>query len=173
MIYVTHDQVEAMTMADTIVVLREGIVEQVGSPIDLYVRPRNRFVACFLGAPQMNMLAASVLSGDGPTLDLAVDQGRARVEALVPRRPAALDSQLTLGVRPEHLTLSGYGPPCARVEASEILGAETIIYGAWNPGERLAVSLRGPRRVGVGEVVGFALDPKQIYLFGADGVALR
>ncbi len=59
MIYVTHDQVEAMTMADTIVVLREGVVEQIGSPIELYVRPRNRFVACFLGAPQMNLLAAT------------------------------------------------------------------------------------------------------------------
>ena len=173
MIYVTHDQVEAMTMADTIVVLRDGMVEQIGSPIELYTRPRNRFVASFLGAPQMNMLAASAVSGDGPTLDLAVDQGRVRVEALVTRRPAAPHSPLTLGVRPEHLTLTDDGRLRARVEASEILGAETIIYGVLESGERLAVSLRGPRRVGVGEEVGFALDPKEIHLFDADGVALR
>src|SRR5271168_3799549 len=173
MIYVTHDQVEAMTMADTIVVLREGIVEQTGSPIELYTRPRNRFVASFLGAPQMNMLAASAVSGDGPTLDLAVDQGRARIEAPVTNRRVAVHSPLTLGVRPEHLTLTDDGRLRARVEASEILGAETIIYGVFESGERLAVSLRGPRRVGVGEVVGFALDPQQIHLFGADGVALR
>ena len=173
MIYVTHDQVEAMTMADTIVVLREGIVEQTGSPIELYTRPRNRFVASFLGAPQMNMLAASAVSGDGPTLDLAVDQGRARIEASVTNRRVAVHSPLTLGVRPEHLMLTDDGRLRARVEASEILGAETIIYGVLESGERLAVSLRGPRRVGVGEVVGFALDPQQIHLFDADGVALR
>ena len=174
MIYVTHDQVEAMTMADTIVVLREGIIEQIGlADRALHSRPRNRFVASFLGAPQMNMLAASAVSGDGPTLDLAVDQGRARIEAPVAKRRAAAHGPLTLGVRPEHLTLTDDGRLRARVEASEILGAETIIYGVLESGERLAVSLRGPRRVGVGEVVGFALDPQQIHLFDADGVALR
>ena len=76
---------------------------EIGSPIELYTRPRNKVVASFLGAPQMNMLAVSAVSGDGPTVDLAVEQGRARVEALVTRRPAALHSPLTLGVRPEHL----------------------------------------------------------------------
>src|ERR1700685_4435532 len=81
MIYVTHDQVEAMTMADTIVVLREGIIEQIGSPIELYVRPRNRFVACFLGAPQMNLLAADVIAAGAQGLELAVGQGRARIAA--------------------------------------------------------------------------------------------
>src|SRR5271169_6584194 len=76
MIYVTHDQVEAMTMADTIVVLRDGAVEQIGPPIELYSRPRNRFVACFLGAPQMNILAAAADGASQPGLRLAVDQGR-------------------------------------------------------------------------------------------------
>ena len=74
MIYVTHDQVEAMTMADTIVVLRDGIVEQVGSPLELYARPRNRFVAGFLGAPQMNMLAATWRGVSPSGLKLAVDE---------------------------------------------------------------------------------------------------
>ena len=81
MIYVTHDQVEAMTMADTIVVLRDGSVEQIGPPIELYSRPRNRFVACFLGAPQMNILAAAPVGPSGRGMRLALDQGRADVEA--------------------------------------------------------------------------------------------
>src|ERR1700738_1167934 len=76
MIYVTHDQVEAMTMADTIVVLRDGIVEQVGAPVALYARPRNRFVACFLGAPQMNILAATAQDVSASGVRLAVDEGR-------------------------------------------------------------------------------------------------
>src|SRR5579863_7735170 len=87
MIYVTHDQVEAMTMADTIVVLREGRVEQTGSPIELYARPRNRFVACFLGAPQMNILVAEAVGESGAGLRLAVDEGRAHLDAgVVPSR---------------------------------------------------------------------------------------
>src|SRR5580700_12159923 len=83
MVYVTHDQVEAMTMADTIVVLREGIVEQAGPPVELYARPRNRFVASFLGAPQMNILAATVAAASPSGLRLAIDQGRSAIEASV------------------------------------------------------------------------------------------
>src|SRR6201981_1262431 len=83
MVYVTHDQVEAMTMADTIVVLRDGAVEQVGTPIELYARPRNQFVAGFLGTPQMNMLKAKVrmLTGDG--MSLSEDDGRSAIAAAV------------------------------------------------------------------------------------------
>src|SRR3984957_15688325 len=95
MIYVTHDQVEAMTMADVIVVLREGVVEQIGSPIELYVRPRNPFVACFLGAPQMNLLAADVVAAGAHGLELAVDQGRARIAADVAAAGWTSGAQLT------------------------------------------------------------------------------
>src|ERR1700724_1267827 len=81
MIYVTHDQVEAMTMADTIVVLREGAIEQIGSPIDLYSHPRNRFVASFIGAPQMNMLAAAWAAKGDAASELILDEGRVRILA--------------------------------------------------------------------------------------------
>ena len=150
MIYVTHDQVEAMTMADTIVVLRDGAVEQIGPPIELYSRPRNRFVACFLGAPQMNILAAAPVGPSGSGMKLALDQGRVDVEASVPSEAHKPGSRLSVGIRPEHLTPSGGGLR-ARVEASEVLGAETIIHGVLQSGERLAVSLRGLHRVGHGE----------------------
>jgi multiple sugar transport system ATP-binding protein len=170
MIYVTHDQVEAMTMADTIVVLREGIVEQVGSPVDLYVRPCNRFVACFLGAPQMNVLAAQSEGRDGGAMRLAIDGARAHVGAEVSGENT--DGQaLSVGLRPEHLT-PGEGGLRAVVVASEILGAETIIHAALQSGETLVASLRGIHRVVASQPIGFTIDPAYVHVFDAAGVAL-
>jgi multiple sugar transport system ATP-binding protein len=107
MVYVTHDQVEAMTMADTIVVLRDGAVEQVGAPIELYARPRNQFVAGFLGTPQMNMLKAKVqmITGDG--MSLSVDGGRGVIHAAVDGMESVAEADCTVGIRPEHIVLSG------------------------------------------------------------------
>jgi ABC-type sugar transport system ATPase subunit len=172
MIYVTHDQVEAMTMADTIVVLREGVVEQVGSPIDLYMRPRNRFVACFLGAPQMNLLAADAIAAGANGLELAVDQGRARIAAHVVGGETRSGAALVAGLRPEHLSPTEAGPLAARVETSEILGAETIIHGVLESGERLSASVRGLRRVNPGESIRFRIDPTDVHVFDDAGEAL-
>jgi ABC-type sugar transport system ATPase subunit len=171
MIYVTHDQVEAMTMADTIVVLREGAVEQIGSPIELYSRPRNRFVACFLGAPQMNILGGTVERVTDAGLSLVVDQGRARIEANVQTGADSKGELFAVGLRPEHLTPGAEGFR-ARVEASEILGAETIIYAVLQSGERVAASLRGLYRVRPGELISFAIDRREVHVFDASGDAL-
>jgi multiple sugar transport system ATP-binding protein len=165
MVYVTHDQVEAMTMADTIVVLREGAIEQIGSPIDLYSHPRNRFVASFLGAPQMNLLAAAWVAKGDAASELILDEGRVRI----PMRTETAGDAALLGIRPEHLILADTGALRARVESSEILGAETIVHGALESSERLAASLRGLKRVGVGEIVNFDLDPEHIHLFDRNG----
>jgi multiple sugar transport system ATP-binding protein len=165
MIYVTHDQVEAMTMADTIVVLREGAIEQIGSPIDLYSHPRNRFVASFIGAPQMNMLAAAWAAKGDAASELILDEGRVRI--LAPAENA--HNAALLGIRPEHLILADTGVLRARVESCEILGAETIVQGALESGERLAASLRGLKRVRVGEIVTFDLEPEHIHLFDKNG----
>jgi multiple sugar transport system ATP-binding protein len=172
MIYVTHDQVEAMTMADTIVVLREGVVEQIGSPIDLYMRPRNRFVACFLGAPQMNLLAADAIAVGAHGLELAVDQGRARIAAHADAAETRSRAPLVAGLRPEHLSPTEAGPLAARVETSEILGAETIIHGVLQSGERLSASVRGLRRVNPGEPIRFGIDPTDVHVFDGAGEAL-
>jgi ABC-type sugar transport system ATPase subunit len=172
MIYVTHDQVEAMTMADTIVVLREGVVEQVGSPIDLYVRPRNRFVACFLGAPQMNLLAAEAVGTGAGCVELALDQGRARIAADVASPETKSSARLTAGLRPEHLSPGDDGPLAVRVETSEILGAETIIHGMLQSGERLTASVRGICRVSAGAPIRFRIDPSDVHVFGESGDAL-
>src|SRR4051795_7410219 len=118
MIYVTHDQVEAMTMADQIVVLREGVVEQVGSPVELYARPANRFVAGFLGAPQMNFIEAKIDRQNG-AFGLSLGDG---VSIALPGRDVALPdgAPVTAGIRPEHAEI-GSGPVKVRIEATEIL----------------------------------------------------
>jgi multiple sugar transport system ATP-binding protein len=171
MIYVTHDQVEAMTMADTIVVLRDGIVEQAGPPVELYARPRNRFVASFLGAPQMNILAATVTAASASGLQLAVDQGRGAIEASVAGGQANAGETLAIGIRPEHLFPAAEGLR-GRTEASEILGAETIVHVALESGERLVASLRGIHRVAAGEPIAFAVERQFVHVFDRDGAAL-
>jgi ABC-type sugar transport system ATPase subunit len=173
MVYVTHDQVEAMTMADQIVVLRDGVVEQTGWPIELYARPRNQFVAGFLGAPQMNFLPATVVSGaaEGPTVAL---EGASASIAL-PARCRGLEpgTAATLGVRPEHLTLDQSGPLSAIVEAVEVLGAESIVHAKLNSGTPVTVSLRGIFGARAGEVVQFGFDGRFAHLFDVGGAALE
>jgi len=169
MIYVTHDQVEAMTMADTIVVLREGVIEQTGSPTELYLKPRNRFVAGFLGSPRMNMLAAETASVEGGTAKLRLDGGRA--EILAPW-PQTASTAATVGVRPEHMILGANGLS-ARVTATELLGAETMVHAVLQGGENIVVSVRGIIRVCVGEAVSVGMDDTQVHVFDPSGIALR
>src|ERR1700731_4034455 len=109
MVYVTHDQVEAMTMADTIVVLRDGAVEQVGAPIELYARPRNQFVAGFLGTPQMNMLKAKIRTITEDGMSLSVDGGGSAVHSALDGTGSLADADCPVGIRPENLGLSPPG----------------------------------------------------------------
>lgn len=118
-IYVTHDQTEAMTMADKIVVMNEGIIEQIGSPMELYKHPDNLFVAEFIGAPQMNLLHA-VVAADAQTIELAVGT---TIETAA--MPVAAGAVIQIGVRPEHLRIAADGPLHATVELIEPMGSET------------------------------------------------
>ena len=150
MIYVTHDQVEAMTLADKIVVLRGGIVEQVGRPMDLYNDPDNIFVAGFIGSPQMNFLKSGKLG-------LSSD---------------------TLGIRPEHLSLSHGTPHEAghipgRVSHVEKLGGETLVYVLTEDHGLLTVRLFGEQDYAVDEAVGMGLDAGRVFHFDAQGRRLR
>ncbi|MCE0800615.1 sn-glycerol-3-phosphate ABC transporter ATP-binding protein UgpC [Buttiauxella sp. S04-F03] len=132
MVYVTHDQVEAMTMADRIVVLKDGVIEQVGTPLELYDRPRNAFVAGFIGSPSMNLLSGkvdreSVVTDDGLRLPLA-------------NVPAVVQGQRVLyGVRPEHFSQVTQGGVVAEVNVVEPTGAETQI--ALNIGNQKAIAV--------------------------------
>ena len=145
MVYVTHDQVEAMTMADTIVVLRDGAVEQVGTPIELYARPRNQFVAGFLGTPQMNLLKAKIKTVTGEGMSLSVDGGRGAIHATVDGMGKPAGADCTVGIRPEHLALSDNGAIAGTVIATEMLGSETIVFANLQSGENVTASIPGIR----------------------------
>jgi lactose/L-arabinose transport system ATP-binding protein len=158
MIYVTHDQVEAMTLADKIVVLRAGRIEQAGAPLDLYRDPDNRFVAGFIGSPSMNFMDARS-AGD-----------RVEVPALktsVPttaRLPEA-GSKLLFGLRPEHVEI--VAGDTHTVELTEALGGVSYAYLTSDSGERLIVEERGDVRSKAGRRVGLGFDPARAYLFDA------
>jgi multiple sugar transport system ATP-binding protein len=172
MIYVTHDQVEAMTMADKIVVLQGGIIEQVGSPLELYHRPRNIFVAGFIGSPKMNFL---------PVVVTGVEDGIARLTLpgatmALPTRGATVAPGIkaTLGVRPEHMSLGdGHdGTLVVTTRLAERLGAETMLYVDAVDGTPLTVRADGLARTQVGEKIAISLDAPSCHLFDESGHTL-
>ncbi|EWY39069.1 sugar ABC transporter ATP-binding protein [Skermanella stibiiresistens SB22] len=172
MIYVTHDQVEAMTLADKIVVLNKGRVEQVGSPLELYRHPRNRFVAGFIGSPQMNFLPvqATAVAANGVTVTLPGGD-----KLLVPVRPdgIATGASLTLGLRPEDLSETGQGD--ARIIGQtlvvEHLGGETFAYTKTDGGD-LMVKGDGNFETKPGERLSIGVSGRYCHLFDETGDAL-
>ncbi|MDT1062805.1 sn-glycerol-3-phosphate ABC transporter ATP-binding protein UgpC [Paracoccus sp. CPCC 101403] len=159
-VYVTHDQIEAMTMADKIVVMHDGRVEQIGAPLDLYDRPANLFVAGFIGSPAMNMIPGSVEGG------AFVAKNGQRLPVI--RAPEG--RRLIYGVRPEAITLGGDIP--LMIEVTEPTGAETYVAGKLG-GEAVTCVFRDRVSAGPGEVVNVAIDPTAVHLFDADsGVRL-
>jgi ABC-type sugar transport system ATPase subunit len=172
MIYVTHDQVEAMTMADTIVVLRNGAIEQVGTPIELYARPRNRFVAGFLGTPQMNMLKAKVQTVTGDGMNLSVDAGRSAIHAAVGGNGTLAGADCIAGIRPEHLALADNGALAGTVIATEMLGSETIVFANLQSGENVTASIRGIRSLLPEAPVRFSVDRRFVHVFDDQGITL-
>jgi multiple sugar transport system ATP-binding protein len=163
MIYVTHDQVEAMTMADKIVVLRLGVIEQAGAPLELYNNPKNLFVAGFIGSPKMNFLTA------------AADGAGLKVAGNVLTLPQAVSGATTLGARPEHITLTpdgGIKLADVRVDLVENLGGQTVVYATTAENQPLNIVLEGQRPVALGTTVAAYIDPARIHLFNAEGNAI-
>jgi ABC-type sugar transport system ATPase subunit len=173
MIYVTHDQIEAMTMADKIVVLRLGRIEQVGTPLDLYNTPQNLFVAGFIGSPRMNFLEARVRSASEQGVEVSLGDGTV---LLLPRLAGGLapGAAVTLGIRPEHLSVAeGPGPSApVVVNLSEHLGGETCFYGTLASDESLTVKVQGQAFVDVGVTVPVRFDPELCHLFDGNGQAV-
>lgn len=172
MIYVTHDQVEAMTMADKIVVLQGGIIEQVGSPLELYHHPRNLFVAGFIGSPRMNFLAVTVtgVNDSGTTVKLPGD-----TTVTVPVRPGsvAIGDRVTLGIRPEHLRIeSGNATLNGEVMVVERLGGETFLYVKIPGGETLVVQTNGDDPSRMHDRAPLYIDGNLCHLFNAEGDAI-
>jgi len=173
MIYVTHDQIEAMTLADKIVVLSEGRIEQVGSPQQLYHHPANRFVAGFIGSPKMNFIDGTVaaVQADGVLLQLP---GGGSQLAAVDGSGLQPGEKVTLGVRPEHLNIAqGQAALQARFTALELLGDFSYLYAAYDGADE-ALILRVPDSLEPvsGSVLGLATDPARCHLFRQDGRAL-
>jgi ABC-type sugar transport system ATPase subunit len=172
MIYVTHDQVEAMTMADRIVVLREGVVEQMGAPIELYARPRNQFVAGFLGTPQMNFLKGKVRPATAAGITIGINEGCSEIQAAAEGSGSSVGSAVTIGIRPEHLVLSDKGAITGSVVATEMLGSETIVFVRLESGETVTASIRGIRNLTPGSPARLSLDARYVHVFDEQGVAL-
>ena len=172
MIYVTHDQVEAMTLATKIVVLRDGRVEQIGSPLELYHHPNNQFVAGFIGSPNMNFLPTMTTSvqDSGTTLRLPGDQ-----TVTIPVQPKKLmvGDRATVGIRPEHIQINAENPTLmGEVLVVERLGGETYCYVKVAGGDTLIVQTDGDRPVEVRDRVPLYIDGNLCHLFDADGMAI-
>ena len=165
-VFVTHDQVEAMTMADRLVVMNQGVIEQIGTPRDVYRRPGSTYVAGFIGAPAMNFLPASV-SDDGAAVDVS---GEARV--VVPRSAGFVrpGRKVTLGVRPEHLNVVAGGGPAllsARLMYTEDLGAARLLHCAVGD-EELIVYTQGETGDHPNDTLRLAVDAANLHLFDAE-----
>ena len=172
MIYVTHDQVEAMTLADKIVVLRDGRVEQVGAPLELYHRPANRFVAGFIGSPQMNFLPARLHNNATPA-EVTLPQGETQ-RVMVDASSLPAGSTVTCGIRPEHIEL--VRPDDAllvgTVEHRERLGDQSLVFvRLGDGGELLTAKLAPGTEPAAGQQVGIRLPPGHCHLFTTDGLA--
>jgi len=165
MVYVTHDQVEAMTMADKIVVLRDGRVEQVGAPLELYHNPVNQFVAGFIGSPRMNFLNAKVLQMDGTKVQLQLSGGEQFSMTL--DRPVKVGDVLLMGIRPEHLLIGETGDVniALNVDVVEALGGTTFAYTQYAGEDQVVVVADGSHIIPRGKTIEVSFKLEHVHLF--------
>jgi multiple sugar transport system ATP-binding protein len=173
MIYVTHDQVEAMTLADRIVVLNAGVVEQFGLPLELYHHPQNLFVAGFIGSPRMNFLDGEVSGVSAYGVTVKVTEG-ATLTAPVSQNGAAPGQKVTVGLRPEHLIEGGGGAGelRGRVIAVEHLGGESYVYLQHSGTDPLVIKAEGGSQTRVDDLLPIGVPASACYLFDEKGQAI-
>jgi ABC-type sugar transport system ATPase subunit len=172
MIYVTHDQVEAMTLADRIVVLRAGRIEQVGTPLELYNRPANRFVAGFIGSPHMNFLEGTIETA-GPGRSVVALAGGQMLELPSSGIAGKAGSRVTVGVRPHHVTLGrSESSLSAKLTLVEALGAETVLH-ADLAGQKILVVAPGQHDLAPGQSIDLSFAAAPIHLFDEKGLRLE
>jgi len=155
-LYVTHDQVEAMTLADRLILMNAGNVDQIGRPLDLYEHPATAFVAGFIGSPAMNLLAGRIDRNSVAIGDVVLP-----IDAL----NGTPDRRVLVGLRPEHLNLAPDGPLALKVELLERLGADTILHGRLADGVRMTARTAANFAPALGDVARFAIRPGHIHLF--------
>jgi len=172
MIYVTHDQVEAMTLADKIVVLQAGRVEQVGGPLELYHHPANKFVAGFIGSPQMNFMDATVKAASPTSVSVEIPGGSV-LDVPCDGSSVSPGDKVTFGVRPENMTHGGTNAPVnGEVEVVEQLGESHFIYVRLPNNELITVRNAGDAQVENHARIAVDFDPADGHIFRADTVAL-
>lgn len=174
-VIVTHDQLEALTMADRIAIMRDGLIEQVGTPHEVFAKPANVFVASFIGTPQMNLVEASLAgfkSGDatinlgGSSISLAINAAAAKLK----------NPKITLGIRPRAFIAvdkSTQDSLTAQAELIEPMGAETLIHARLKDGGEIRAVVPRDKRVKIGETLHLKLDATQTHVFGENGKAVR
>ena len=172
-IMVTHDQAEAMTLADRIIVMNDRRIQQVGRPMDIYNRPANVFVAQFVGSPAMTLLPAQMVD-DGEFATLKIGDGTV-VETRVRRDQLPQWSNLRLGLRPEAVRLGGRGKGTtkAKAELVERLGERTLVYARLGDGQQITAEDAGDSRVAIGDQVSLKIDGAAGHVFDSDGAAYR
>ena len=175
-VIVTHDQLEALTMANRIAIMKDGLIEQIGTPHDVFAKPANLFVASFIGTPQMNLIPAAIKSVAEGKVKLGDRRGGDRT-AGGRCRHAAQAEEVTIGIRPRALLpVSGDRAPIrstSTVELIEPMGAETLIHARGADGQDLRVVVPREKRVKIGEKVRLACDPTQTHIFDSNGQAVR
>ncbi len=171
MVYVTHDQVEAMTMADRIVVLNGGRVEQFGTPMELYHHPKTKFVASFIGQPNMNLIPATVQGVDASGVKVELKGGH---QMVLPVEASTVNTgdKVEVGIRPEHVTLGSEGLEIS-VNVLERLGGVSITYGTIGGDTRFCASLPGDAMIAEGAPMTLSVAPGDCHVFDAAGDVLR
>ncbi|MGL6210537.1 MAG: ABC transporter ATP-binding protein [Paracoccaceae bacterium] len=174
-VIVTHDQLEALTMASRTAIMREGRIEQIGTPHEVFAKPANAFVASFIGTPQMNLIQADLRRVDGTIAEIAMEGTVVRipVDPAVARLPAG---KITVGMRPRALTLASEASAASFTAAAELIepmGAETLIHARTVTGDDIRVVLPRARRVKVGETLHLTPEAGQTHVFDSTGKAIR
>ena len=168
MIYVTHDQIEAMTLADKIVVMHAGHIEQTGSPLDLYRKPANRFVAGFLGSPRMNFIPATINATGQP------ETSRGCIFPVMADAPNG--TSVTVGIRAEHITLcppDQSGALSGQARMIEHLGSDVFVHlNVEHVPDAVILRVSGEQKIGIGDTLGFVADPTSLHVFDSNGLRL-
>jgi multiple sugar transport system ATP-binding protein len=172
-IMVTHDQAEAMTLADRIVVFNDRRIQQVAAPMDIYLRPANKFVAQFVGSPAMSILPVRLADG-GEHAAVTLGSG-SRIETRVPRASLPSASALEIGLRPEHVQVSDSGSAAIEAEVMlvERLGERSLVYARLSDGGEITAEDKGTSRLKAGDRVALAVDGASAHLFGPDGTGFH
>ena len=173
-IMVTHDQAEAMTLADRIVVMNDRKIQQIGLPMEIYTRPANAFVARFVGSPAMTLAPVALVEGEGEFARVRLGD-KAEVETRVRRAALPAGGPLQLGLRPEMVSVAapGAGTTDAKVELLERLGERTLVYSVLADGLEIIAQDEGASRLQVGDRIGLRMDGGAAHLFGRDGDAFH